>query len=312
MPMEMQIIHHDNYGNKLSISILFKYSKDYSLFLASLGFDHSSLQFMKPFQPRVIKGNVDISKFIGDEKDFFYYNSVDNTPPCSANTTYLILTDVLKVSKEQLDNFPKIIKNKSRNIQLRRNRPIYTTFPLSQIQKKQEEVLQNIEKLKKKREENEKFKLLKLKMIKKRQPKKRKVSKLKLNELKRLNMTINKTIAKALNKSSINNTLNKTDNCTKMIPINNVKQTIKAIEKYKQVTQVSIINTGIKNKTDTLIIDYDFPRSDAEIKRLSIDEKEKLLSELYKKSKMNTKNTAVLIQIDKLSQKSRIQLQITK
>ena len=69
---------------------------------------------MKPFQPKIIREDVDISQYIGNEKDFFYYESLDMAPPCTAKTTYMILTDVLKVSKEQLNNFPKIIKNKSR------------------------------------------------------------------------------------------------------------------------------------------------------------------------------------------------------
>jgi hypothetical protein len=113
-------------------------------------------------------------------------------------------------------------------------------------------------------------------------------------------MTINSTIIKKLNKYNHKNSTNKTDNCTKIVPISGVKQQIKAINKYKQVTQVSIINNPVQSKNETMVIDYDFPHSQAEIQRLTIQEKEKILSNLYNKSKKNPKNAQILIQIDEL------------
>ena len=296
----MQVMHHDKKGNKISISILFIYSSDYSLFLGKLGFDNQNLRHMKPFQPKIIREDVDISQYIGNEKDFFYYESLDMAPPCTAKTTYMILTDVLKVSKEQLNNFPKIIKNKSRNIQLRRNRVLYTTFEFKEVGKKMKKLKDEMDKMKKEKEAEKKYNLLKLKLVRKTMPKKGVPKKLKLKELMRLNMTINQTIIRKLNNYNRNNTDHTTDNCTVMTPIDGVKEQIKAIDKYKQVTKVKIYNLPNEKKNETMVIDYDFPRSDAELKRLSVEEKEKMLSTLYNKSKENPKNVGFLIQIDKL------------
>ena len=138
LPLEIQIIHHDANGNKIAISILFKFSKgDYSLFLGKLGFDKIEMLHQQPFKPKYLKDDINFSKYIKQGKDFFIYNAKEASPPCEKETTYMILTDVLKVSKKQLDNFPLIVRNNNRIIQQRKDRKIFTTFKPEDMEKKQ-------------------------------------------------------------------------------------------------------------------------------------------------------------------------------
>ena len=73
------------------------------MFLANLGFDKEELRKQKPFEPNPIKTPIDLSKFISNSKNFFIYYGQEAAPPCEKSTVYMILTDVMKVSKKQLE-----------------------------------------------------------------------------------------------------------------------------------------------------------------------------------------------------------------
>lgn len=166
MPFEMQIIHKDDKGNQISVSILFKYSKsDYSLFLAELGFENESLKRQKAFSPTIIKEDINLSKYVNDEKDFFVYDSQIVLPPCNKKSLNLILTNVMKISEMQIKNFPEIVLNKNKNIQPRNNRKIYTTFRMEDVEAKLKEQADKLAQLKKQKKEFEKLKSLAEKQI---------------------------------------------------------------------------------------------------------------------------------------------------
>ena len=124
----MQINHNDNKGNRLVISIFFQKSNDYSVLLGQIGFDKSSLRQMIPFKQDIIRENIDLSKYISNQKDFLYYNGLESAPPCTASTDYIILTDFYKMSNDQLSNYPVLMLNKTREIQPRLNRKIFISF----------------------------------------------------------------------------------------------------------------------------------------------------------------------------------------
>jgi len=166
MPFEMQIIHKDDKGNQISVSILFKYSKsDYSLFLAKLGFDKEQLKKQKPFSPIYISEDMNLSKYLSSEKDFFVYESNLFLPPCDKSSLNFILTDVMKISEMQIKNFPEMILNKNKIIQNRNERKIYTTFHMEDVERKLLEQKEKLEKLRKEKEEFERLKKLAEKKI---------------------------------------------------------------------------------------------------------------------------------------------------
>ncbi len=161
MPFEMQIIHKDDLGNQISISILYRYSKsDYSLFLANLGFDKPELKDQKAFIPRIIKEEINLAKYINSEKDFFIYESNLFFPPCDKNSLNFILTDVLKISEMQIRNFPELILNKNKIVQNRNERKIFTTFRMEDVERKIKEQQEKLDLLKRQKDEFEKLKKL--------------------------------------------------------------------------------------------------------------------------------------------------------
>ena len=128
-PLEMQVLHNDKDGNLLTVCVLFKASDaDYSTLLGKLHFDNESLRKMQPYVQKTIKEGINIGKYIHDKQDFFIYDAVEMIPPCKKDNKVLILTDIINVSKRQLDNFPLIIKGNNRVVQHRYDRPIYLTF----------------------------------------------------------------------------------------------------------------------------------------------------------------------------------------
>ena len=161
MPLEMQIIHKDDIGNQISISILFKYSKsDYSLFLAKLGFDKEELRKQGAFSPVAVKEDINLSKYVNSEKDFFVYESQMFLPPYGQTSLNFILTDVMKISEMQLKNFPEIVLNKNKLMQERHERKVYTTFRMEDVEAKIKEQSERLAEIRKQKEEFEKLKKL--------------------------------------------------------------------------------------------------------------------------------------------------------
>jgi len=159
MPFEMQIIHKDEKGNQISVSILYRFSEsDYSLFLAKLGFDKKKLQNQRAFAPETIKEEIDLSQYVNSKKDFFVYESQMFLPPCGKHSLNFILTDVMKISGMQLKNFPEIVLNKNKLIQERLKRKIYSTFRMEDVEAKLKKQAERLELLKKQKEEFDKLK----------------------------------------------------------------------------------------------------------------------------------------------------------
>lgn len=156
MPLELQVLHKDDKGNQISISILFKYSpSDYSLLLAKLGFDEESLKYLTPLQPKILKEEIDLSKYISSNKDFFVYNSKLFSPPCDKSSLNFIITDVMKISSKQINNFPLMVLNKHRDTQKKNNRTIFTTFKMEDVEKKVDDQNKGLESIKKQKLEND-------------------------------------------------------------------------------------------------------------------------------------------------------------
>jgi carbonic anhydrase len=140
LPLEMQVIHRDEEGNNVIVVIMFRYTKDdYSALLGKLGFDDSGLMTQAPFETKSITEDINLGKYVSEEKDFFIYEGKESSPPCKSDSTYLILADVLKVSAKQLDNFPQMVRNKNRIVQDKGERMIYTNFKINEIEEKKKE-----------------------------------------------------------------------------------------------------------------------------------------------------------------------------
>jgi carbonic anhydrase len=302
LPFEMQIVHQDDQGNILTVSILYRYSKqDYSLFLGKLGFDDVLLKEQKAFKPKIIKEEINMSKYVNDGKDFFIYDSLENAPPCEKKATYLILTDVLKISKKQLDNFPLMVKNKARNIQKRGNRVIYTTFKMEDVEKKVKENRDKVEALKKQKEEAQKLDAAADKKegnaLNAGDEKKSDLEKkYKKDDIEKVKKELDDIKKKQMEK-------NQTQGCedSKVIPFEQVKETAKAYDDYTKTNDPKFLS-NMPEKNDTLIIDRDIPLTDSEVRRNLLMDKYKLWKDLLEEQthlekQGKTSETHVLIQM---------------
>ena len=158
MPFELQIIHQDSKKNQISVSILFRFSdNDYSIFLSKLGFDDEELRYQKPFDKKIIKNEIHLEEFVNNSKDFFAYKSELFLPPCDGHSLNLVVTDVMKISKAQIENFPKLIFQQNRIIQDRVSREIFTSFKIGEVDKR---IKENNKELEKQKEMEKQDKLL--------------------------------------------------------------------------------------------------------------------------------------------------------
>ena len=264
-PLEMQIIHQDDKGNKITVCILFKESPvDYSLILGKLGFDNKELINFEPLKKRIIKERINLSKYISDEKDFFIYGGYEPVPPCDKTNVYFILSDILSVNKRQISNFPKMIKDKYRTPQRRAKRNIYITVPLDKLKDK---VAENKRILK---ENEQRMK--------------------KNNNLDKISSTHNDDgIDQA--KEPISKDNNNCDELDVIVPFNVVKQKVIAKEKYNKKTDVKLLTAKSSKLKRTMTIDKELPQSEGEIQREILKQKYLRWKNLY--LKLTEGNTSI-------------------
>lgn len=146
-PLEMQLVHQSKDNKTLYISIIFTKADTDASLLNHLGFNDCHLPKLK--QGEAFDGKIEeisIESYLNSEKDFFIVEGLESQPPCEAQAINLVLTDMLKASDEQINNFPKSLIKASRAIQPRNGRAIYTTFDPEEIKEKIKEVDQAVEK----------------------------------------------------------------------------------------------------------------------------------------------------------------------
>lgn len=253
-PLEMQVIHQDENGDKITMCILFKESvDDYSLILGKLGFDDEQMSNLDPLLKKTIKERINIGKYISKDKDFFSYDAFEPVPPCDRKNTYYILTDILNVNKNQIAHFPIMVQNKFRSPQPRLNRNIFITIPLNQFQQK-------IEENRKILQENE--------------------MRLKKNE--KLDQ-VGEAHSEDANVSEPKSKNKDCDEIGVVVPFEQVKQKVLAKEKYNKKTDVKLLTAkGINmNQKPSMIIDKDIPKTEGEIKRDVLKDKYLKWRELY-------------------------------
>ena len=256
-PLEMQVIHQDEKGNKITLCVLFKESQDdYSIILGKIGFDEKSLQTLEPLKKISIKNKINLSKYISNEKDFFSYESLEATPPCEKKESFYILTDILNVNSNQLANFPVQVKNKFRTPQPRNDRLIFITIPVDQFAAK---VLENRKIL----EENEQ------RMIKNEQ-------------LEKISETHNEDDSSAPPSDSNKGDC---DELESIVPFELVKQRILAKEKYTKKADIKLLRSSshfASNKT--MKIDKEIPQNEMEIEREELKSKYSKWKEMYQRA----------------------------
>lgn len=102
-PLELNIVHRNMHNSKITVVILFeKSSTDFNTLLEKLDFK-SEMKNLSPNKQILVKKNINLSKYIDDSKSFFFYDD--------GADKYVILSDILNVNENQIENFPEKIRN---------------------------------------------------------------------------------------------------------------------------------------------------------------------------------------------------------
>ena len=261
--------------------MMFKVSDDYSIFLGKLGFDNENLQSQRPFEQRTITEPIDLSKYVNDNKDFFIYEGGFPAPPCEKKTTFLILTDVMKVTSRQLNNFPILIKNQNRNIQPKGKRKIYTTFRMDEIKMKLQKVENQLNRVKKQMQEKEAY-VLKKKLMNQLKPVIRKA------DMSTKQKLVKKYIARISTKKTKKTSANRS-----------VSTKTKKTNKANQNKKINVTKTTSKKQNATL---------NNKVSQKKIKTTKNKTSKSAKVANFITNKTKTSVNISNLNKKSFLQL----
>lgn len=303
LPLEMQIIHQNPKGEIVTVSVVFKNSEsDYSLLLGKLHFDEEHLQKMTPFKPIFIKDQINLSKYLHSDQSYFIYDTVEIIPPCLKRNTMIILSDILYVSRKQLDNFPMLIRNKNKLIQDRKDRKLYVTFDIDNIKQLIASNHQLVNQNSQRKVEKTKIELVQQVISSN--------DKLSLNTSSlEANGTSPEDIQKALEKE-----LDKLDNendtsipikrskTTKIVPFELVKERALAKDSTSKKVDLKQLGNIIVNKNKTMIIDKEFPITQSRLMAKEVYDKYLKWKEMKKNITNTTKLTPlILLELSKLN-----------
>lgn len=120
--LEMQIFHESTSGKKLVIVVSFNKSDNNSMFVDQL--DFNNFQGMEKGDSRQINNYVDIGLVFNKAKEFIKYKGTISKPPCTPDVTYLVLSNIKRIQKKDLDSFPADLIDRNRDVHDRENREL--------------------------------------------------------------------------------------------------------------------------------------------------------------------------------------------
>ncbi len=70
---------------------------------------------------------MDLNQFLPKNKSFYHYSGSLTTPPCSEGVKWIVLSEPITATREQIESIHSIIDDDNRPLQLLEGRPIYTS-----------------------------------------------------------------------------------------------------------------------------------------------------------------------------------------
>ncbi len=119
--VELQAVHKSYYGDYLVASVLFYEGGSNKSLLQTLLAAPENAGERKPFNEKINREDF----FPNFEKGYYYYSGSLTIPPCTENTTWLIMKDTKFLYKTRLEVWFRRFKPNFRNIQILGNRKIY-------------------------------------------------------------------------------------------------------------------------------------------------------------------------------------------
>lgn len=117
--MEIHFVHRNAAGRLAVIGVLVREGAKNSAYEPILQNLPASIG-----QPTAIAGAIDIESLLPSERKHWTYEGSLTTPPCSEGVRWMVLHEVLEMSREQIDRMTSVIHNNARPIQpfVRRSR----------------------------------------------------------------------------------------------------------------------------------------------------------------------------------------------
>ena len=112
-PIEMHMVHRSKDGKLAVVGVFIEAGKQHPDFDPALG----NLPKTKGVVNHLENVKIDVNRLIPDEKTSFRYVGSLTTPPCSEQVQWIILTQPIQFSANQISGFQKVIHGNNRPVQ---------------------------------------------------------------------------------------------------------------------------------------------------------------------------------------------------
>ncbi|CDW81563.1 UNKNOWN [Stylonychia lemnae] len=131
-PLEMQLLHTDQLGNKAIVSVFFDIGDFSSDFLSNIGFDPQNnpktaeqLRDLVENQELLLENSIlNLKSLIDEPEEYLMYEGSMTEPNCESSVMWILLAQTISLSKDQLDYFPTRLLSQYRQIKARQNRKV--------------------------------------------------------------------------------------------------------------------------------------------------------------------------------------------
>lgn len=112
-PMEAHLVHRDSKNNLLVLAVMFELDNDDNNVLNKL------LRTLpkEEHESKELKSNITGYELIPNKLDYYTFNGSLTTPPCTEGVRWVVLKTPVKISKNQLEDFEKVMPKNNRKIQ---------------------------------------------------------------------------------------------------------------------------------------------------------------------------------------------------
>ncbi len=120
LPLEMHLVHQDGNGSTAVVGVLFRKGQENDA-LAPV-WAHLPV---RPSPARSIPGELDLASLLPEGRTAWRYRGSLTTPPCTEGVTWMIFTESLSLSRDQIRAFAAIYPNNYRPVQPLGERVLY-------------------------------------------------------------------------------------------------------------------------------------------------------------------------------------------
>jgi len=120
-PMEMHLVHQSEDGNLAVIGILMMEGKTPHPILTKI---IANLPATKGETKHVAEERIELNLHLPTDNNAYHYTGSLTTPPCTENVQWIVLYEMISVSKDQIDTFVSRLGSNNRPVQSLNNRVV--------------------------------------------------------------------------------------------------------------------------------------------------------------------------------------------